>query len=225
MPTDTLTMTSRLLGSIALVACTAAAEPPYRFGPIDAYLQQFGMDKLKKLDMRFGDLVLDGDSRIYVQGEAGSDAWKRPPGGSGPTITWSLPAGTSAMVAFLDLDAGGRPASDTDAGRLGPFVHSLWADCDGNSLTSCKKVVRPYRAPGNNAVAPNRYTYLLLRQDGPARIDEKAAGFRFGTRFSLARLKKDNPGLTPEAYNFMLVRGDQVKKAKKGLRRGRRTAR
>lgn len=157
---------------LAAVAPQAAPAEPYRFEPIDAYLKRFGMEKLKPLDVRFGeDLRLTGDSHIFNQNDADFKVWKQ---AKSPTVSWSLPAGTLAMVLFLDLDAGGRPATDDQAGRLGPYVHSLWADCDGDSLESCKQVVRPYKAPGNSAAAPNRYTYLLLQQAGPAKISPKA---------------------------------------------------
>ena len=61
---------------------------------------------MQPLDVRFGDIALNGDYRTFVQGEAGSEAWKN----HEPQISWSNSSPGLAMVLFLDLDAG-RPVA------------------------------------------------------------------------------------------------------------------
>ena len=45
-----------------------------------------------------------------------------------------------------------------------PFIHTIWYDCVGSSLMSCKRGPLPiYRPPGNSQPVPNRYTFLLVQ--------------------------------------------------------------
>ena len=111
-------------------------------------------------------------------------------------------------------------------------MHSLWVDCKNNALSAANcRTVRPYQAPGNSAALPNRYCFVLFQQQGPAKVDPTAPGFKFGSRYSVGQLLSDNPGMAGVAWNFVLVNGEGSsakaksrpgKKAKKLLRRRRR---
>lgn len=207
----------------ALSSCAAATPLEHdRFTRIDAYLSQFSISNLPPLSVKFGTVELHGEASKFVR-PRDDELMKK--GGAPPEVRWDLPADARATLLFLDLDAGRQPDSDAASGSLAPFVHSMWVDCvssnQGTLTSNCREVVK-WRSPGNMATKHNRYTFILFKQaTSPAVVDTKAPGFKFGTRYSIAKLQRDNPGLTAIAYNFMLVNGTGQKKAAV-KRKGRR---
>jgi len=178
-----------LIGTMTLISAEAD------FAVVDAYLKQFGVVPANILDVRFGDILLHGSSSQFNRSAA-------PFLRSTPSITWE---GTGSVI-FLDLDCGGRPADDTHAGRIGPFVHSLWPDCQG-SIEYCATVGVRYRPPGNTSPKPNRYTFLLIEHSSDRKLNWSLTtpGFRIGAGLDLAELLRINPAARLASYNFMLV--------------------
>ncbi|KAL1500677.1 hypothetical protein AB1Y20_013324 [Prymnesium parvum] len=181
--------------------------------PVGVYLRQFGLLELPQLSVRYGDVLLDDDRRNF---KLPSRLLQRM-----PTITWNASI-DCAMLLFVDLDAGGRPESDLLAGSNGPFVHSLWTHCPG-SILGCR-VVKRYLAPGTTAPRESRYVYLLFRHACDAEL-KLPQSFKWGTKFSIATLlaENKNAGLSPVAYNYMLVSGAPAvaKRADKRVVRGK----
>lgn len=215
----------------ALSSCAAATPPEHdRFSRIDAYLSQFSISNLPPLSVKFknseGAVELHGEASKFVRPRDDKLMQKN---GAPPEVRWDL-ADAKATLLFLDLDAGIQPDSDAKSGTYGPFVHSMWVDCvsspQGTLTPNCREVVK-WKAPGNTAVKHNRYTFILFKQatTSPLVVDTKIdPGFKWTTQYSIAKLQRDNPGLTAVAYNLMLVNGDgkPTKKARKGRRLGRR---
>ena len=199
-----------------LTSVVAASASHDRMDMIDAYLGQFGIRGLPPLSVKFGTRELHGEVSSYLKPD--DDSWMN----TMPDVSWRFPPGTKATVLFIDIDAGGRPASDTVAGAKGPYIHSLWTDCTAGTLSasSCREV-KPYKAPGNIAAKKNRYTWVLFKQGkDDAVVDLKWPGMtRFGTHFDMAQFQKANPGFTAAATNFMQVGGNKLRKARKGRRK------
>lgn len=95
------------------------------------------------------------------------------------------------------------------------FVHSLWTDCAGSSIDTCKNVV-PYRRPGNMAASANRYTFLLVCHSPPIWLLGKPLGepeldaktLSSMTDFSLPRLIEENPDLSLLGKTYMSINMD-----------------
>lgn len=159
-----------------------------------------------------GEVALHGEASVFVQQQATFLQQM-------PNISWSASYGRCALL-FLDIDALKRPADDSKPGRLGPYVHSLWSDCEGTDTSSCRTVIKRYLGPGNTRISSppnlrrdtNRYAFVLFKQPtSPLAIrgaNPGAPKFRFGVSFNMARFARDNPGLELAAYNFMLIHGD-----------------
>lgn len=196
-----------------LPALTLSAPLPGR-ALIEAYLEQFGIPAgLPELSVKYGTTEVHAQEFVKPRDNALLHVM--------PEVTWDMPAGAKAMVLFIDLDGLGRPEDPKRAGRMGPYVHSMWTDCTANrlSLEACH-VVKPYLAPGNNRPRTNRYTWILFNQaDLTVQINQKAPGLmRFGRSFDLRALLQANPSMRAISYNVAMVGGDgnpKPKKAKK----------
>lgn len=148
---------------------------------------------------------------------------------SAPIVRWPMHnEHASDTLVFVDLGPEEKPS------KFFPFVHSLWTQCSG-SLASCRLTVIPYLPPGNVAVIPNRYTFILFRRGAPHAANRTLVlnGKRYESGhlekrppklpgFSFTRMLRENVGLEAVSYNFLYVRGQG---GGGGRRRGRRTRR
>jgi hypothetical protein len=88
-------------------------------------------------------------------------------------VTWDPSTTGRAALLFMDIDCGGRPATDSTAGSKGPLVHSFYEGCTAGSLASCS-VVKKWLPPGNGRPVPNRYTFVLFQQGDVATLQQSA---------------------------------------------------
>jgi hypothetical protein len=208
-------MRSALLASWCL--CSARAR--HDFAPLERYLGEHGLrtSELPALDVSYA----NGSTAVSLYGAnteliTGSALLTR-----APQISWQSEESRSFTVAFIDFgpDEGARVQTP-----FFPFVHSLWTRCT-HSLADCELTVKPYLAPGNPFVRPNRYTYLLFRHrrgatsltltGGPAeRFAVKNPTRKINAErqaackgFSIARFLRENAGLEAVALNFAHVHG------------------
>ena len=148
---------------LALLHCASCAR--HDFAPLDHYLAQFRLDSLRPLHVQYANgsspVTLHGAlTELYVE-----DLLLR----RQPAVSWesdwqySIEAGWQYSVFFIDFgrDMGGAQTQTS----FFPYVHSLWTSCN-RTLADCAMTVKPYNRPGNQAVIPNRYTYLLARHRG-----------------------------------------------------------
>ena len=200
------------------------------FAPLQTYLRQFRLGQLPRLDVSYangtaGNVVLRG-ALTYLWTE--EPLLQRP-----PRVTWPAASGKSFTLAFIDFgpDTGGEKTQSP----FFPFVHSLWTGCT-SSLADCSLTVKPYLAPGNPYLKPNRYTYMLFRHQGTGDELRFVGGLakRFASPgasrklqvaargFSISRLLEENKGLEAAAVTFAMVRGHKIAPSdRRGRRRGR----
>jgi hypothetical protein len=206
-----------------ILLCRAAganADPSMR--PLDSTLVPAGITDLPTLHVAFNrsglpPFVLDGN-RVEPIINEDSPFLKL-----APIVHWPGHSENAMYtLAFVDLGPEERP------GKFFPFIHSLWTQCR-RTLMDCEHTVKPYLAPGNVAVIPNRYTFILFRRAGKHANNRTLVlnGVRYKTGrekipklpgFSFARMLRENVGLEAVRYNFIFVRG-------KGGSSGRRTRR
>ncbi|KAL3894575.1 MAG: hypothetical protein SGPRY_013772 [Prymnesium sp.] len=191
--------------------CLPLAHASSKMGMIDAYFSPLGVSGLSELSVAYATVPLQPGDQFVV-----SDArLKRM-----PAVRWNASI-ACAMLLLVDLDAGGRGDDDSQAGPLGPFVHSLWTHCRDGAVQSCR-VVKPYLPPGANKPKPNRYVYLLLSHACSASL-HRPKGLRWGSKFDVGLLLSSNRGpaaLVPAAYNFLLVGGPSGASMSKRSMRG-----
>ena len=223
---------------MAALCATAAADD---FSPIVRYLSQFGVPAtLPALhvtyDNRSKPLALHGAATWLI---THSQELREPPRVEWPKSLGKI-RGAKFTLFFIDLgpDTGGAgvfPRNKT-FGPFFPFIHSLWTNCE-NSLSTCAETLKPYLAPGNPSVVPNRYTYILFRHmaelvlDGeravPKFLDPKQSGrlSKVSRAFSFRKLFEQNLGMEAVAFNFANVHipvGHPNGKVKVRRKKGRR---
>jgi len=185
--------------------------------PADAYLLREGItSNLPALDVHHGDIVL----RQNQHANATASFWlpedrkllARP-----PHISWpSFPTVDCGMLVLVDIDAGGRATNDMEAGKSGPFLHSMWTHCDKTpfanetevQLRSNCREVRPYLPPANMRNPANRYLWILFRHACDAQL-LLPTEFHWGFKLSFRQLLADNmkSRLAAIARSVMLVGG------------------
>lgn len=178
-----------------------AVAPPLQ--ALDAYLRQFsGFENLPVLSVRYRATTLHG--QLFVNRPKAKP--KNALLSQMPVITWSASsADDCGLLLFLDIDAGGK-RSDADAGRAGPYAHSIWTHCKNGSNAECR-AHKKYLPPGNTDALPNRYAFLLLRHACSAEL-KLPTSFKFGRdRLNLSSLMSANPGAVPVSATYMRVGG------------------
>lgn len=194
-----MTVNAATRGALLLAFATRAFATD-GMGPIELYLRQFGVPQLPKLAVSYADQALHGEALHFYLIPSRTLLSRM------PTVTWDGATTECAMLLFFDIDCGGRPANDTDAGSKGPYVHSLWINCKHGNAATCN-AIKPYKAPGNSRPVPNRYTWMLLRHACGA-ILKLPTPRQLRGKLSFSTLLRENAGLTPVATNFMFVGGD-----------------
>ena len=151
---------------------------------------------------------------------------------SKPLVEWSASLAARATLMFVDLGPEKNPS------KFFPYVHSLWGHCRARpgaasvTIDDCATAYKPYQPPGNVALIPNRYTFILFRHV-PTRVVPGAQLIVMGKAvtgrekkppriagLSFARLLRENVGLEAVAANFVFVKGSGT-----GARRGGRRMR
>ena len=124
-----------------------------------------------------------------------------------PAVTWDASDLGTATVVMVDFDCGGRQSDGSLAGSCGPVLHGMWSDCADGRLSSCRKTIIPYLAPGVDKNT-NRYVWLLFKQPAPLAPSSLAARGRKSVAYwDLVGFLKLNPSLALKAYNFAHVTG------------------
>ena len=183
-----------------LLACASSSANPSPMEQLDAYLNHHGIPSLPILSVRYNDTELHGQ-HLYngVKGRPRNEMLK-----SMPTVTWDASI-QCAMLLFVDIDAGGRPTNDSQAGPMGPYVHSLWTHCRGGTASECSHTLKNYLPPGSMNARPNRYAYVLFSHPCAAEI-KLPTRYKFGKdKLSFDRLLNENVGLSARAATFMNV--------------------